>query len=213
MEPTDDELLEAWRGGDEAAAETLMRRHFAAIYRFFRHKLPEEVEEATQRTFLGCVESRTRLQQSHSFRAFLFSIARNLLFNHLRSHAVESNLFETGDVGATPDLGPTASRIVARHEEQVLLLRAMQALETDTQLLLVLFYWEGLKAVEISVVIGAPVSTVTTRLSRARKALHDTILALPAVDAHRSSLLHDLDAWFQSLPALDIDTPSLRQRG
>jgi RNA polymerase sigma factor (sigma-70 family) len=210
---SDGELVEAWGRGDQAAAQELVERYYRSVFRFFDLRVGHAAEDLTQRAFLGCVESRTRLQHTHSFRAFLFSIARNLLFNHLRSHAVESNLFETGDVGASPDLGPTASRIVARHEEQVLLLRAMQALETDTQLLLVLFYWESLKAVEISVVIGAPVSTVTTRLSRARKALRDTILALPAVDAHRSSLLHDLDAWFQSLPALDIDTPRLRPRG
>jgi RNA polymerase sigma factor (sigma-70 family) len=208
---SDGELVEAWGRGDRAAAEELVERYYRSVFRFFDLRVGHAAEDLTQRTFLGCVESRARLQQAHSFRAFLFSIARNLLFNHLRSRTVESNLFETGDVGATPDLGPTASRIVARHEEQVLLLRAMQALDVDTQLLLVLFYWEALKAVEISVVIGAPVSTITTRLSRARKALHDKILALPAVDAHRSSLLHDIDAWFQSLPALEIDAPRLGQ--
>jgi RNA polymerase sigma-70 factor (ECF subfamily) len=208
---SDGELVEAWGRGDRTAAQELVERYYRSVFRFFDLRVGRAAEDLTQRTFLGCVESRSRLQQTNSFRAFLFSIARNLLLNHLRSRTVESDLFETGDVGAAPDLGPTASRIVARHEEQVLLLRAMQALEVDTQLLLVLFYWEGLKAVEISVVLGAPVSTITTRLSRARKALHDTIVALPAVDAHRSSLLHDIESWFQSLPALDIDAPRFRQ--
>jgi RNA polymerase sigma-70 factor (ECF subfamily) len=210
---SDGELVEAWGRGDHAAAQELVGRYYRSVFRFFDVRVGPAADDLTQRAFLGCVESRARLQHSDSFRAFLFSIARNLLLNHIRSRTVESNLFETGDIGTAPDPGMTASRIVARHEEQVLLLRAMQALDVDVQVLLVLFYWEGLKVAEISAVLGAPVSTITTRLSRARKALHDMIVALPAVDAHRSSLLHDLDAWFQSLPALDIDAPRYRQGG
>jgi DNA-directed RNA polymerase specialized sigma24 family protein len=126
------------------------------------------------------------------------------LFNHLRSRNVESNVFETGDITTAPDPGPTASRIVAKSEEQVLLLRAMQALEPDVQTLIVLFYWEELKVAELSEVFGVGVSTITTRLSRARTALQNTIAGLPAVSSHSASLLRDLDAWLRSVPALDL---------
>jgi RNA polymerase sigma factor (sigma-70 family) len=201
---SDAELVEAWGRGDRAAAQELVDRYYRSVFRFFDLRVGPAAEDLTQRTFLGCVESRAKLRQADSFRPFLFAIARALLLNHLRSRTVEANVFETGDVATALDPGPTASRIVARHEEQVLLLRAIQTLEVDTQLLLVLFYWEGLKSVEISAVIGAPVSTITTRLSRARTALRDTIATLPAVAAHRESLLRDLDAWIQSVPGLDL---------
>ena len=201
---SDGELVEAWGRGDAAAAQELVDRYYRSVFRFFDLRVGPAAEDLTQRTFLGCVESRERLRQADSFRPFLFAIARSLLLNHLRSRTVEANVFETGDVTSAQDPGPTVSRLVARYEEQVLLLRAIQTLDVDTQLLLVLFYWEGLKAVEISPVLGAPVSTITTRLSRARTALRDTIAALPAVPAHRDSLLRDLDAWIQSVPALPL---------
>ncbi|MEM6995068.1 MAG: sigma-70 family RNA polymerase sigma factor [Myxococcota bacterium] len=203
---SDGELVEAWGRGDQEAAQELVDRYYRPVLRFFDVRVGAAAEDLTQRTFLGCVESRERLRKSESFRPFLFAIARGLLLNFLRSRKVESNVFETGDIGSARDPGPTASRIVARHEEQVLLLRAIQTLDVDTQMLLVLFYWEGLKSAEISTVMGMGVSTITTRMSRARKSLQETIETLPAVDGHRTSLLQNLEGWMQSLPSLDIAT-------
>lgn len=203
---TDAELVDAWGRGDQDAAQQLVDRYYRSVFRFFDLRVGRAAEDLTQHTFLDCVESRSRLRRAESFRPFLFAIARGILLNHLRSRAVESNVFETGDITTAQDTGPTASRIVARYEEQVLLLRAIQTLDTDTQLLLVLSYWESLKAVEVSAVLGIPVSTVTTRLSRARKKLREAIEALPAVAVHRDSLLHDLERWIQSVPGLDVAT-------
>ena len=203
---SDGELVEAWGGGDQVAAQELVDRYYRSVFRYFDLRVGLAAEDLTQRTFLACVESRARLRQADSFRPYLFAIARGILLNHLRRSTVESNVFETGDITTAPDPGPTASRIVAHHEEQTLLLRAIQTVDVDTQTLLVLFYWEGLKSAQIAEVLGIPVSTVTTRLSRARKALGDTIAALPAVDTHRDALLSNLDAWIQSVAALDLAT-------
>ncbi len=205
---SDAELTEAWAHGDHGAAQELVDRYYASVLRFFDLRLGAAAADLTQRTFLACVESRHRLRQTGSFRPFLFGIARRVLLNHLRSRTVESNVFETGDVTTALDPGPTASRIVARHEEQELLLRAIQMLEVDTQVLLALFYWEEMKTAEIASVLEVPVSTVTTRLSRTRKSLGDTISRLPAIERHRASLIRDLDRWLTSVRTLSIDTPA-----
>lgn len=203
--PTSDAaLLEAWERGDQQAAAQLVDRYYQGVLRFFDLRVGAQAEDLTQRTFLACVEARARLRQADSFRPFLFGIARRLLLNHIRSRTVEDNVFETGDISGALDPGPTASRIVATHEQQTLLLRAIQCLDVEAQMLLVLYYWEGLRTAEIGEVLGAPASTITTRLARTRKALHDTIAGLPAVAAHRDSLLGDLDAWLSSMRALDV---------
>lgn len=208
---TDAELLQAWGAGDRGAATELVERYYRPVLRFFDLRVSPAAEDLTQRTFLACVESRERLRQPESFRPFLFAIARGLLLNHLRTRTVEANVFETGDISTALDPGPTASRIVARSEEQVLLLRALQTLDADTQSLIVLFYWEGLKTSEISVVLGVGVSTLTTRLSRARKALQDAIVAMPALPRHRDALITDLDGWLASVNTLELaGLPSAR---
>ncbi len=201
---SDGELVAAWGQGDLAAARELVERYYRSVLRFFDLRVGTAAEDLTQRTFLSCVESRDRLRDAESFRPFLFAIARGLLFNHLRTRRVEDNVFETGDITTAPAQGPTASRIVSRHEEQVLLLRAIQALPADVQDLLVLFYWESFKVAELADTFEVGVSTITTRLARARQALRDAIGTLPAQPQSRASLLHDLDAWIGSVPALEI---------
>ena len=73
-DPDDRELLEAWRGGDEAAGRALFERHFDAIFRFFRAKLPEAAEDLTQQTFLGCLKGKERYRGESSFRTYLFTM-------------------------------------------------------------------------------------------------------------------------------------------
>ena len=50
--PSDVELLEAWRGGDPAAAEALLERHFATLCRFFRNKVDAGVEDLIQQRMI-----------------------------------------------------------------------------------------------------------------------------------------------------------------
>ena len=52
--PSDGELFELWAGGDNAAGSALLDRHFAALFRFFRNKAPDAVEDLIQETMLAC---------------------------------------------------------------------------------------------------------------------------------------------------------------
>ncbi len=202
MEPTDDELLEAWRGGDEAAAETLMRRHFAAIYRFFRHKLPEEVEEATQRTFLGCVESAPRFRGDSSFRGFLFAIARKQLMLALRKKHRAARVFDPDRLSLHEvDAGSVASPtgVIAQREDEQLLLSALRRLPVDFQITVELFYWEELPIADIAVVLEIAEGTVKSRLGRARAMLKVQIEALAASPGVAQTTMRGFEDWARRL--------------
>src|SRR6185295_7126854 len=82
---SDEDLLAAWNDGDEGAGERLFDRYFVRIVRFFRSKVHGEIDELVQRTFLGCLEARTRFRGEGSFYAFLFGIARHVLVDHYRA--------------------------------------------------------------------------------------------------------------------------------
>ena len=53
--PTDFELLERWRGGDQGSGNLLVERHYTSVRRFFDLRLNRLSEDLTQRTFLACV--------------------------------------------------------------------------------------------------------------------------------------------------------------
>ncbi len=195
--PTDIELLEAWRAGDRGAGGELFERHVRALYRFFTTKVAGGVDDLIQRVFTACVASRDRIREGASFRAYLFAVARNELYDHYRANKRNNDL----DFGVSSlcDLGPTPSSIVARKAEQELLARALQRIPLELQLAIELFYWEELSGPELAVVLGIPEGTVRSRLRRAREALKEQMTALASSPDTLQSTLDDLDTWAASL--------------
>lgn len=173
-DPTDGELLRAWAAGDERAGNTLFVRHFATLRRFFQTKA-SDVEDLVQRTWLACIEKRGRLSEIGSFRAYMFGIARNELYDHLhrRSRAVDPL------VTSVADLGPTPSRVASDSERRDRILGAMQRLPLDLQVTLELHFWEHLTTAELAGALEIPQGTVKSRLRRAKEALR---AALPESD-------------------------------
>ncbi|HET6582482.1 MAG TPA: sigma-70 family RNA polymerase sigma factor [Nannocystaceae bacterium] len=196
--PTDFELLDAWKAGDSDAGNALFERHFAPVCRFFRNKVDEGVDDLIQRTFLACVESRDRFRAESSFRTYLFTVARNELFAHLRRREREQARFDPLEQSAH-DLGPTPTGIVAQHRSQRLLLEALRRIPVDLQVALELFYWEDLPASELARVLQLPEGTVRTRIRRARQLLEAQLHELGENDPDLASTLAGLEDWAKSL--------------
>lgn len=202
---TDEALIEAWRAGDRGAGNALVRRHFAAVYRFLRRRLddPATAKDIAQRTFLTCLEIRDRMDATVRFRAFVLTVARNLLMRHVRDEMRRR-------VAAVPD-DPASltspSRVVAAREDHQLLLTAMRSLPEDLQATLELYYWEDLTTTEIGAVLGITGGTVKWRLHRARGHMRELIVAAEVAPTLRDSTLASLDALARELgaPAGDDD--------
>jgi RNA polymerase sigma factor (sigma-70 family) len=195
---TDTELLAAWRGGDAKAGNDLLRRHFAALRRFFAHKLDDEVEDLIQRTFLALVRSKTR--EVSSFRAYLFTVARNELYRHLGARRRGRDAIDFGNVSVV-DLGTSPSSMVARRGEQAQLLAALRAIPVDLQVALELHYWEGLTTAELAEVLEVPHGTAKSTLRRAREQLEARLRRLPRGGGAAPATLDDLEAWARELRA------------
>jgi RNA polymerase sigma-70 factor (ECF subfamily) len=202
VDPSDVELLEAWVRGDTVAGNRLVRRHFDALFRFFRSRVDEGVADLVQQTFLACIETSRRIPEQAGFRAWLFGIARNKLLLHQRSHgrrrdAVGADALLDAEADASSEL--SIGGLVDMRDEQRLLLRGLRRLPLDLQVALVLSYWEGLSGTEIAEVLETPVGTVKTRIRRARELLKTTILSLAPGTDTATVTVRDLDRWASSL--------------
>ncbi|MEM7160209.1 MAG: RNA polymerase sigma factor [Myxococcota bacterium] len=195
------ELLRRWKAGDRMAGNQLMARHYDSIHRFFELKVPAAAEDLAQRCFLAAIEGLERLREGGSVRAYLFGIARYQLIHHLRDGGRQQRIIGFGEADRV-DSATSPSRVVARQEEQRLLLRALDDLATDQRIALQLFYWEGLSNREIGEVLEIPISTVTSRIARSRDQLRRIVAELPAVSPRaRASVDADLEGWTRSLIA------------
>lgn len=83
---SDDELIDKIKGGDEAAAEELIERYYAAILRYcgWHCPDPERAEDLTQETFLKLFRSLPAYRGKNKFKAYLYTIANHLCIDESR---------------------------------------------------------------------------------------------------------------------------------
>lgn len=196
----DEGLLERWQAGDESAGATFVDRNFLRVYRFFANKLPADAQDLTQQTFADLHRSVGRVRSAPSLPAYLMGIARNNLYMTLRKRATRKAAFDPehdaiGLVGE--DISP--SRIVARRQEERILLTALRKVPAAAQVVLELYYWESMSVKEIANVVGVQPGTVMSRLSRARDRLREAIEGIEADPTALASTLASLDGWAQGV--------------
>ena len=85
-EPTDVELVRAYRNGDVHAFEELHRRYVASIFRLVRRKLGDALlaEDIAQETFMKALRMMDRVDDDFNFGGWVHTVARNLCFDELR---------------------------------------------------------------------------------------------------------------------------------
>jgi len=176
---SDLELLDSWRGGDNAAGEELVARHWTSISRFFRSKVGDDGADLISQTFLACVEGKDRIE-GDNVKAYLFAVARRRLANHFRQRARTPDLDFA--VSSVIDLGTGPSTYVSRRQRSELLREGLARIPLDDQIALELAYFEGLSTKEIADVLDIPENTVRSRLSRARDKLRAALATLASPD-------------------------------
>ena len=197
---TDDDLLEAWREGDQVAGRALYERYFDWVRRFFMNKVESEteVEELVQETFMRCTAGRDRFGGRSLFRTYVFGIARNVLHEHYRSRKRDADF----DVESVADLGCGPTTLLAKRHEQRLLLEGLRTIPLEMQLVLELYYFEDLTAGEVGEVLGLPENTVRSRIHRAKNALIAVLERLAQSRELLESTTGNLERWAQGLRTL-----------
>jgi len=195
----DDELLAAWAGGDASAGKLLIERHYDSVARFFRTKARTAWEDLVQRTFLVLAEQRGKFEGQASVRAFLFGIARNVLFEHIRQSSRAGRADPDFRESAIVDLSPGIGSMAVQRADQRLLVTALQHIPLELQVLLELYYWEELDVAELAQVLQIPAGTVKSRLSRGRALLREQMERLPATAQERESVRVLFGAWIERI--------------
>ena len=193
MSPTDAELLDAWSAGDLQASNTLYRRYFAMLVRFFRNKVSGDLEDIVQQTLLKSLEGRARLRSNHSFRSFVFGIAYRTLSDHYRTRyrTPESDVMDS----AIQDLSPSPSALLAEQREHQVLLDALRQIPLGYQVVLELYFWENMTALEIAETLEIPHGTAQIRLRRAKELLAEQVRHRGQLPVEVERLVDELDAW------------------
>jgi len=143
--------------------------HIASLRRYARSLLRNRVDadDLVQEALARAVSRADSFQAGTNLRAWLFTILHNVHVNQIRSRA------------SRPDEVPVDAvehRLTtpARQEERVEvreMMRLVDELPEEQRQVLMLVALEGLKYEEVAEVLGVPIGTVMSRLSRAREAV------------------------------------------
>ena len=172
------------RRGDPDALATLMARYQNRIYRYLLRLVrePADADDLFQQTWLRVAEKIRSFDTSRNFDAWLFTVARNLAFDHLRRLRPSSLDQPVSDDSpddtmvsrlASADPGPFDQMLAG--ERARLLAGALENLPVSYREVLSLRFEEEMKLEEIATVLATPLSTVKSRLRRSLELLRDML--------------------------------------
>ena len=182
MDPDRDDAVRL-RRGDLAGLTGLMGRHQDRLYRYLVRLLGDEAvaEDVFQQTWLRAAERIARYDASRPFAPWLYAVARNLAFDHLRRYEPQSlDDEDEGTIAAEgreggAETGPLA--LLATRERCERLAVAVAALSARDREVLGLRFEEDLALAEVAGVLGVPLPTAKARLYRALARLRQRLLA------------------------------------
>jgi RNA polymerase sigma-70 factor (ECF subfamily) len=167
-DPSDDELVRRFVGGERGAFDVLVTRHERRVYNLAYRMLGrrDDALDATQETFLACYRKLSGFRGQAAFTTWLHRVALNICYDALRRRSREEPAREEDEVEPAPVADPADSSATA-----VDVRRALLEVPEDFRAVLILHDVQGFLYEEIAEAIGVPVGTVKSRLHRGRVAL------------------------------------------
>ena len=136
-------------------------------------------EDIAQDAFLSAWQHLRRLQNPASFLPWLRQITRNLARDHLRAQRNRplDGLGAELAIASAADPAPTPAEQLVADEREAAAAELISALPAESREVLLLYYREDQSSKQVAALLGLSDAAVRKRLSRARQALREDLLA------------------------------------
>lgn len=173
---TDTDLVRRARQGDEAAWESLTRRHQDAVFRlaYLVCGTADDAEDVAQEAFIRAFESLDRFDASRPMRPWLLQIARNLAYNRRRSIRRYLNALERFTRNE-PEPITTVGTAEPAHWDAQMLWQAVRRLKRQDREVIYLRYFLETSVVDTAQILDIAEGTVKSRTYRALQRLQHLI--------------------------------------
>lgn len=170
--------------GDLTAFNELVLTYQNIVFQQALWMLKEEeaAEDATQEVFIKAYRKIGSFEPGKSLRPWLLRIATNHCLdviraaNRHRSVRVETpDLEEVNEVFGMSSPVDTPEQAYERAEVTQKISRAIEKLAPPYKAVVILVDLQGLDYIEVSAILGVPLGTMKSRLSRARRQLRDAL--------------------------------------
>ena len=187
--PTQRELAERMRAGDESAFDMFLQTHWDPLVRYIASFLggADDAKDVAQEAFLRVWERRDGLRASGSVRAYLYQVARNLAINETKSRELHRTL--NARYGQeSPVFVRSPGREFESMEVREVVGRAIAALPERRREAFVLAHLQDMPHREIAEVMGISPQTVANQISAALGELRETLRPYMSENLHSAAL-------------------------
>lgn len=174
-EPSDEELMEAYVGGNDAAFRALFARYAPILLRLTRRHLRDEglAEEIVQQTFFRLHGARNDFRPGSKLRPWIMTIAMNLVREHWRRTKRRKMTSLEVDAHAAPEAEFMPLELRQRSE---LLHVALEKLPTSQREVVELHWFQERPYAEVAQIIGTSEGAVRVRAHRAYETLKQLLV-------------------------------------
>ena len=160
--------------GDDAALAELMHDYENGLILYIDSIVHDIAvsREISDEVFFKLALKKPVYKEDHSFKAWLYSIGRNLAKNHITRFIIKNRTVSIDeDIKDPEDL----EREHIKNEEKIMLHRTMKKLKTQHQQVLTLVYFEQLSNKEAAQVMHKTVKQIENLLYRAKIVLREEL--------------------------------------
>jgi RNA polymerase sigma-70 factor (ECF subfamily) len=165
-------LIETVLGGGQAAFTQLVEKYQNAVYQLAYRMLGSTAEaaDAAQEGFIRAYTHLDRYDRKRSFKTWLLSITANHCIDCIRQNRKLVGSLDDADETdlAWQDSNPSPEQSALWHEQQDQVQRSLAQLHPQDRMVVILRYWHDCSYEEIASSTDSTVSSVKSRLYRAR---------------------------------------------
>jgi RNA polymerase sigma-70 factor (ECF subfamily) len=180
---SDESLMLQYQQGEQAAFETLYRRHKDALYRYFLKNCSDrqQSEELYQEVWIKLINSAARYTPTAKFKTYLFTIAHNTLVDFYRK-AKPSQVIEFEDAEISEEIYDHPGALALPEDEFTLkqktkvFMQTLDELPADQKEAALLYFEEEMSIQEIAETTSVKTETAKSRLRYAKNKLKAAIL-------------------------------------
>lgn len=176
MNELDSHIINAVKHGDLAALEQVILYYqkpiFNHIYRFTSQK--DDAADLTQETFIKLYKNRKFIDPDLNFRAWLYKIATNTVYDWLKKKKRHSEILFAEEDEIETNVSEAAYYSIETAELMDIEM-ALEKIKPQYKNVLILYYQQGFDYKEIAEILSTPIGTVKTLMHRAKKSLAEKL--------------------------------------
>lgn len=173
---TDEQLLARVGDGDERALAALYARYGSIVFGFVLARVSDRgvAEEVSGDVWLGCWRSARAFRGDSRVLTWLLGIAKRQVYVHTRRKQLPQVPLDE-EAYALPTNDPNPAELIISAAATRALLDSFDALPAELMEVVRLAWVHELSYDDIASVVGVPVGTVKSRISRARRVLQEVL--------------------------------------